>query len=99
MRGIWGYHGDHAPHGDTFWQLRRRVPVLTVIIDTPAHIHRWFAIVDQFTEYTGLVTSEIVPAYRAAVNGDPPRRAAPRTPLDRLTSNHSRTDAPPPDEP
>jgi PII-like signaling protein len=66
LRGIWGYHGDHAPHGDTFWQLRRRVPVLTVIVDTPANIHRWFAIVDGLTEQTGLVTSEIVPAYRAA---------------------------------
>jgi PII-like signaling protein len=65
LRGIWGYHGDHIPHGDTFWQLRRRVPVLTVIVDTPANIHRWFAIVDELTEQTGLVTSEIVPAYRA----------------------------------
>jgi PII-like signaling protein len=27
LRGIWGYHGDHAPHEDTLWQLRRRVPV------------------------------------------------------------------------
>jgi PII-like signaling protein len=51
--------------------LRRRVPVLTVIIDTPANIHRWFAIVDQLTEHTGLVTSEILPAYRAAINGNP----------------------------
>ena len=65
LRGIWGYHGDHTPHGDTFWQLRRRVPVLTVIVDTPANIHRWFAIVDELTQQTGLVTSEIVPAYRA----------------------------------
>jgi PII-like signaling protein len=65
LRGIWGYHGDHTPHGDTFWQLRRRVPVLTVIIDTPANIHRWFAIADELTQQTGLVTSEIVPAYRA----------------------------------
>ena len=65
LRGIWGYHGDHTPHGDTFWQLRRRVPVITVIVDTPANVHRWFAIVDQLTEQTGLVTSEIVPAYRS----------------------------------
>jgi PII-like signaling protein len=65
LRGIWGYHGDHTPHGDTFWQLRRRVPVLTVIVDTPANIHRWFTIVDELTQQTGLVTSEIVPAYRA----------------------------------
>ena len=26
LRGIWGYHGDHAPHGDPLLQLRRRVP-------------------------------------------------------------------------
>jgi PII-like signaling protein len=67
LRGIWGFHGDHLPHGDSFWQLRRRVPVLTVIVDTPVNIERWFAIVDQLTEQTGLVTSEIVPAYRAHV--------------------------------
>jgi PII-like signaling protein len=65
LRGLWGYHGDHTPHGDSFWQLRRRVPVVTVLVDTPRNIHRWFAIVDELTEHTGLVTSEIVPAYRA----------------------------------
>ena len=65
LRGIWGYHGDHEPHGDTFWQLRRRVPVLTVIVDTPDRIRDWFAIVDELTDETGLVTSEMVPAYRA----------------------------------
>lgn len=65
LRGIWGYHGDHAPHGDSFWQLRRRVPVLTVVVDTPERIRDWFAIVDELTDETGLVTSEIVPAFRA----------------------------------
>jgi PII-like signaling protein len=24
LRGIWGYHGDHRPHGDHFLQLQRR---------------------------------------------------------------------------
>jgi len=65
LRGLWGYHGDHAPHGDSFWQLRRRVPVVTVIVDTPERIRRWFAIVDELTSETGLVTSEQVPALRA----------------------------------
>jgi PII-like signaling protein len=65
LRGIWGYHGDHLPHGDSFWQLRRRVPVVTVIVDTPERIRRWFAIVDRLTGETGLVTSEMVPAFRA----------------------------------
>jgi PII-like signaling protein len=66
LRGIWGYHGDHDPHGDVFWQLRRRVPVLTVIVDTPERTRDWFAIVDELTDETGLVTSEMVPAFRAS---------------------------------
>jgi len=69
LRGIWGYHGDHAPHGDSFWQLRRRVPISTVIVDTPERIRRWFAIVDELTDLTGLVTSEVVPADRATAAG------------------------------
>jgi PII-like signaling protein len=65
LRGIWGYHGDHRPHGDSFWQLRRRVPVLTVIVDTPERTRRWFALIDELTAQTGLVTCEMVPAFRA----------------------------------
>lgn len=65
LRGIWGYHGSHAPHGDTLWQLRRRVPVVTVIVDTPDRIQTSFALVDQLTQGSGLVTSEMVPAFRA----------------------------------
>jgi PII-like signaling protein len=65
LRGFWGYHGDHEPHGDSFWSLRRRVPVVTVIVDTPANVRRWFAIVDELTDEAGLVTSEVVPALRA----------------------------------
>lgn len=66
LRGIWGYHGDHKPHGDTLRQLHRRVPILTVIVDTPIRIRQWFAIVDRLTTETGLVTSEMVPASRAS---------------------------------
>ena len=70
LRGIWGYHGDHQPHGDSFWQLRRRVPIVNVIIDTPARIRRWFEIVDRLTARTGLVTCEIVPAFRSTAQAE-----------------------------
>jgi PII-like signaling protein len=69
LRGIWGYRADHRPHGDSFWQLRRRVPVVTVVVDTPERIRRWFEIVDRLTRETGLVTSEVVPAFRATAPG------------------------------
>lgn len=64
LRGTWGYHGAHAPHGDRFLALRRRVPVVTVVLDTPERIARWYRIVDEHTAETGLVTSEMVPAAR-----------------------------------
>ena len=65
LRGLRGYHGDHEPHGDSFWQLRRRVPVITVIVDSPERVQRWFELVDGLTGESGLVTSEMVPAFRA----------------------------------
>lgn len=63
LRGVWGYHGDHEPHGDSFHQLRRRVPVLAVVVDRPERIRRWFELIDELTPHTGLVTSEMVPAF------------------------------------
>jgi PII-like signaling protein len=65
LRGIWGYTADRRPHGDSFWQLRRQVPTMTVVVDTPERTRRWFALIDELTSQTGVVTSEIVPAYRA----------------------------------
>ncbi|HWS91622.1 MAG TPA: DUF190 domain-containing protein [Mycobacterium sp.] len=62
LRGIWGFHGDHQPHGDKLLSLSRHVPVVTVIIDTPANIAESFDVVDELTRDEGLVTSEMVPA-------------------------------------
>ena len=76
QRGIWGFHGDHAPHGDRLLQLGRHVPVVTIVIDSPERIAAAFAIVDALTAEQGLVTSEIVPAMRpaAAAGGSPLRK-------------------------
>jgi PII-like signaling protein len=65
LRGIWGFHGDHAPHGDKFFQIRRHVPALTIAIDTPERTARSFEIINELTSEHGLVTSEMVPAFRA----------------------------------
>ncbi|MBV9514075.1 MAG: DUF190 domain-containing protein [Mycobacteriaceae bacterium] len=62
LRGVWGFHGNRKPHGDKPFQLTRRVPVTTIIIDTPERIARSFEIVDEFTREHGVVTSEMVPA-------------------------------------
>lgn len=65
VRGIWGYSGDHSPHGDRLLRIRRHVPVVTTIVDSPDNIQRWFRIVDECTRSGGLVTSEMVPAFHA----------------------------------
>jgi PII-like signaling protein len=75
LRGVRGYHGDHRPHGDRLWQLERRVPVLTVLVDEPGRTRRWFELVDALTATTGLVTAETVPALR--VTGPAPALADP----------------------
>jgi PII-like signaling protein len=66
QRGIWGFHGDRAPHGDRLLQLGRHVPVVTTVIDTSDRIATAFSVIDELTRERGLVTSEIVPAMRAS---------------------------------
>ena len=76
LRGIWGFHGDHAPHGDRVLQLGRHVPAVTIVIDSPARIAAAFPIIDELTAEHGLVTAETIPALRAAGGGR--RRGGPR---------------------
>ena len=73
LRGVWGFHGDHPPHGDRLLQLRRHVPMLTIIVDTPERIAEKFHIVDELTDEAGLVTSEMVPAMASLAEGEPLR--------------------------
>ena len=67
LRGMWGYHGEHAPHGDSALRLGHHVPVVTTVMDTPERIPAAFAIIDELTGERGLVTSETVPVIRARV--------------------------------
>jgi PII-like signaling protein len=62
LRGIWGFHGDHKPHGDKMIQLARQVPVTTIVVDSPERIAASFDIIDKLTDRRGLITSELVPA-------------------------------------
>jgi PII-like signaling protein len=70
LRGIWGFHGGHEPHGDKLIQLTRQVPVTTIVVDTPERIAASFDIVDQVTGLHGLVTSELVPALVSVDDGE-----------------------------
>ena len=65
LRGIWGFAGNHTPHGDRLLQLGRRVPVLTIVIDSPERIAASFPLIDELTGNHGVVSSEMVPALTA----------------------------------
>lgn len=67
LRGTWGFHGDHAPHGDKPLRVVRHVPTVTIVIDTPDRIAEVFPTIDEVTRERGLVTAEMVPALRARV--------------------------------
>jgi PII-like signaling protein len=73
QRGIWGFHGDHRPHGDRLLQLGRHVPAVTIVIDTPGRIATAYSVIDELTAEQGLITSETVtgirPALAAAARG------------------------------
>ncbi|MEB3032684.1 DUF190 domain-containing protein [[Mycobacterium] nativiensis] len=76
LRAIWGYQGGRAPGGDRLFHVTRRVPVATIVVDTPQNIAECFDAIDELTDRHGLVTSEVVPA-RVEVDGDE-RRGGPR---------------------
>ena len=81
LRGIWGFAGSHRPHGDHLLQLGRRVPVLTVVIDSPERIAESFTLIDELTGDHGVVSSEMVPALTAVSGTHRPRRPPPGTTL------------------
>jgi PII-like signaling protein len=70
LRGVWGFHGDHKPHGDKMIQLTRQVPVTTIVVDSPERIAASFDIIDSVTDRHGLVTSELVPALVSIDGGE-----------------------------
>ena len=62
LRGVWGFTGAEAPHGDKLFRLGRQVPVTTIVVDRPERISAAFEVVDALTSEHGLVSAEMVPA-------------------------------------
>lgn len=70
LRGVRGFYGGREPFFDRVLSLRRNVPVHVILTDRPAGVQRWWPVVDELTQQSGLVTSEIVPAFRARGRGE-----------------------------
>jgi PII-like signaling protein len=65
LGGIWGYSGADGPDGDRLLGLRRRVPSVLVAVDRPGRMAAAWPQIDRLTRRHGLVTGELVPAFRA----------------------------------
>jgi len=61
LRGVRGFYSGHEPFADRLLSIRRNVPVLVVVVDTPSGVRRWWPVLDEVTREAGLVTSELVP--------------------------------------
>jgi PII-like signaling protein len=70
LRGIWGFHDDRKPGGDRMIQVARRVPVTTIVVDSPERIAASFEIIDGLTDSHGMITSELVPALVSIDDGE-----------------------------
>lgn len=60
LRGVWGFRGEQAPHGDGALRRGRHVPAVTIVIGAPDPISAAFSIIDELTASRGLVTSETI---------------------------------------
>jgi PII-like signaling protein len=68
-RGIWGFHADHAPHGDRFPGRGRHVPAITTVTGSPEQVTSAFDAVSALTTEHGLVTLQTVLAVQPATDG------------------------------
>jgi len=41
VRGVWGFRGEGEPHGDRVLALRRDVPMVVEVVDSPERAARW----------------------------------------------------------
>ena len=90
IRGIWGYHGDHAPHGEHFPRQAHHVPVVTTVIAAAEQISAAFDAIDPHTADRGLVTAETVLAARPTADAPSPALPCGST----LEREHLRAGAP-----
>lgn len=63
--GLYGFLGSESPHGDSIHSLRRRVPVLTEVVDTAESCLNWREAISGLTGEAALMTlSPIEPLSR-----------------------------------
>ncbi len=67
LRGVFGFRGDVAPHGDRVLGLKRDVPMLVEVVDLPERAERWREIALELADGDDVVSSR--PVWRALTLG------------------------------
>jgi PII-like signaling protein len=60
QRGVWGFRGDGEPHGDRVLALRRDVPMLVEVVDSPERAGRWLRLAHEVACEGDVVHSQAV---------------------------------------
>ncbi len=60
LRGVWGFRGAVAPHGDRVLALRRDVPLIVETVDTVERSARWLEIAESLAAEPDLVYRQTV---------------------------------------
>ncbi len=58
LRGVWGFRGDVAPHGDRVLALRRDVPLIVETVDTAERSAKWLEIAESLAGESDVVCSQ-----------------------------------------
>ena len=61
LRGVWGFRGDGEPHGDRVPALRRDVPMLVEVVDSPERAARWLELARELACEGDVVYAEPIP--------------------------------------
>jgi PII-like signaling protein len=69
LRGTRGFRDGSPVEGDRLTAIRRRTPLVLTLVDTVPEVARLWPLVERATAGAGLVTSEVVPAFRATAGG------------------------------
>jgi PII-like signaling protein len=61
LRGVWGFRGAVAPHGDRVLALRRDVPVIVETVDSAERAEKWLEIAESLAGAADVVYRQGIP--------------------------------------
>jgi PII-like signaling protein len=61
LRGVWGFHGEVAPHGDRVLALRRDVPLIVETVDSAEAAQEWLGIAESLAGVSDVLYSQRLP--------------------------------------